>query len=79
MLLFRSEESVVGWCQARGLPVRPLINLQQLWYLAVTWYGNRLSVDSRRPGPDEMVGIFAHIGLDGPFWDPKADQWLTAG
>ena len=78
MLLFRSEESVLGWCWARGLPVRPLLNLKQLWYLAETWYGNRLTVDSRRPGPDEMVGIFARIGLEGPFWDPKADQWLKS-
>ena len=75
MLLFRSEETVAEWCAARGMPVRPMINLDQLWYLALTWYGNRLTVDSRRPGPDEMVGIFARIGLEGPFWDPKADQW----
>ena len=77
MLLFRSEETVAQWCHARGIPVRPMINLQQLWYLAVTWYGNRLTIDSRRPGPDEMASIFAHIGLEGSFWDPKADQWLT--
>jgi hypothetical protein len=77
MLLFRSEENVIAWCKQRDLPVRPMINLQQLWHLALTWYGNRLTVDSRRPGPDEMVGIFAEIGLDGPFWDPKSDQWLT--
>ena len=75
MLLFRSEETVAKWCQAQSIPMRPIINLAQLWYLAVTWYGNRLAVDSRRPGPDEMVGIFARIGLEGPFWDPKADQW----
>jgi hypothetical protein len=74
MLLFRSEENVQRWCQARGLPVRPLISLNQLWYLAVTWYGNRLTVESRRPGPDEMVSIFRQTGLEGPFWDPKADQ-----
>jgi hypothetical protein len=78
MLLFRSEETVTQWCQVRGIPMRPLINLQQLWVLAVTWYDNRLTVDSRRPGPDEMVGIFAQIGLVGPFWDPKADQWASA-
>jgi hypothetical protein len=78
MLLFRSEETVKQWCQTRGIPIRPLINLQQLWYLAETWYGNRLTADSRRPGPDEMVGIFASIGLEGPFWDPKADQWHSA-
>jgi hypothetical protein len=78
MLLFRSEETVSGWCAARGLPMRPLISLEQLWSLATTWYGNRLTVDSRRPGPDEMVGIFALLGLEGPFWDPKADQWRSA-
>lgn len=71
MLLFRSEERVTGWCEARGIPVRPMISLDQLWYLAVTWYGNRLTVDSRRPAPDEMVEIFGKIGLEGPFWDPK--------
>jgi hypothetical protein len=75
MLLFRSEENVTQWCNARALPVRPMINLQQLWFLAVTWYGNRLTVDSRRPAPDEMVQIFAQIGLEGPFWDPKADEF----
>jgi hypothetical protein len=75
MLLFRSEETVARWCEARGLPVRPHIDLHQLWYLAVTWYGNRLTVDSRRPKPDEMIAIFAEIGLEGPFWDPSTDQW----
>jgi hypothetical protein len=44
----------------------------------VTWYAKRLTVDSRRPGPDEMVEIFAGIGLEGPFWDPKADEWRSA-
>jgi hypothetical protein len=73
MLLFRSEETVRQWCQARNIPLRPLITLQQLLFLSVTWYGNRLTVDSRRPAPDEMVAIFAQIGLQGPFWDPKAD------
>ena len=75
MLLFRSEETVKQWCIANEIPVRPMINLDQLWYLAQTWYGNRLSVDSRRPGSDEMSGIFAQIGLAGPFWDPKSDLW----
>ena len=78
MLLFRSEEMVTQWCAARGIPLRPTLNLNQLWHLAVTWYGNRLTVDSRRPAPDEMVEIFAQIGLTGPFWDPKADQWHAA-
>ena len=78
MLLFRSEETVTEWCETRGLPKRPRINLDQLWYLAKTWYENRLTIESRRPGPDEMVEIFARVGLEGPFWDPKADQWQSA-
>jgi hypothetical protein len=78
MLIFRSEDTVKQWCAARGLPVRPMINLNQLWQLAVTWYANRLTVDSRRPAPDEMVGIFARLGLEGPFWNPKADEWQSA-
>ena len=75
MLLFRSEETVDRWCQARDIPRRPLISLAQLWQLAVRWYANRLTVESRRPAADEMVSIFASIGLTGPFWDPKSDQW----
>jgi hypothetical protein len=74
MLFFRSEEHVDRWCAAQGLPKRPLITLDQLWRLAVTWYGSRLTVESRRPAPDEMAGIFAAIGLEGSFWDPKSDQ-----
>ena len=75
MLLFRSEESINRWCEAHNVRRRPLVNVEQLWHLAVTWYGNRLTAESRRPGVDEMVDIFASIGLTGPFWDPKADQW----
>ena len=75
MLLFRSEETVDLWCASHDIPRRPLVNLTQLWHLAVQWYGNRLTVESRRPAPDEMVSIFASLGLTGPFWDPKSDQW----
>jgi hypothetical protein len=75
MLLFRSEETVKAWCAAHSTPVRPLVSLEQLWRLAKTWYENRLTPDSRRPKPGEMVQIFAAIGLTGPFWDPTSDQW----
>jgi hypothetical protein len=73
MLLFRSEETVDAWCAARKLPKRPLVSLEQVWVLAMEWYANRLTPESRRPKPDEMVGIFAKIGLTEPFWDPKVD------
>jgi len=77
MLLFRSEETVDLWCEAHAIPRRPLINLDQLWQLARYWYANRLTVESRRPAADEMMSIFASIGLTGPFWDPKSDQWKS--
>lgn len=77
MLFFRSEEHVEEWCQANGVTKRPLVSLDQLWQLAVTWYGNRLTIESRRPAPDEMVKIFSELGLEGPFWDPKSDQWAS--
>jgi hypothetical protein len=75
MLFFRSENHVNRWCELNNTPKRPIINLEQLWHLATIWYGNRLTVDSRRPGPSEMVGISAKIGLSGRFWDPQADHW----
>jgi len=77
MLFFRSEEHVNHWCKMRNVTRRPIISLEQLWQLAVTWYENRLTVESRRPAPDEMVEIFAKIGLEGPFWNPQADQWTA--
>jgi cytochrome c peroxidase len=49
--------------------------MDQLWHLAVTWYGTRLQPDSRRPAPAEMRGIFESIGLQGDFWDPRADSF----
>jgi len=72
MLLFRSEDSVNRWCEAKRLPRRPIVSLEQLWQLAVIWYGNRLTPESRRPAADEMVSVFASIGLKGVFWDPTA-------
>ena len=77
MLLFRSEENVNRWCESNRTPRRPLITLQQLWQLSVVWYANRLTPESRRPAPDEMVSVFASIGLTGPFWDPKSDTFTN--
>lgn len=75
MLFFRSEELVREWCVARGVPMRPLVSIPQLWTLATTWYSTRLQENSRRPKPDEMRAIFAGLGLEGDFWDPTADRF----
>ncbi len=55
--------------------MRPIVSLEQLWQLAVAWYENRLTEESRRPAPEEMASIFARLGLDDPFWDPRSDCW----
>jgi len=68
MLLFRSEEHIERWCQIHNVPRRPLVSLDQLWQLALAWYANRLTEESRRPGPDEMEEIFARLGLRDSFW-----------
>jgi hypothetical protein len=75
MLFFRSEDLVREWCAARGSPVRPLVRMDQLWGLATAWYATRLEETARRPRPDEMVAIFAGLGLTDPFWDPRADPF----
>ncbi len=77
MLLFRSEETVDLWCSAHGIPRRPLVRLDQLWRLAMAWYENRLTVESRRPKVQEMAAIFAAVALDDPFWDPTLDRWRS--
>jgi hypothetical protein len=75
MLFFRSEEDVRAWCTDRNTPMRPLVRLDQLWRLATTWYATRLQEISRRPQPEEMRAIFAGLGLEGDFWDPRADSF----
>ena len=55
-------------------PMRPLITMEQLRTLATTW-STRLQENSRRPQPDEMSSIFAGLGLEGDFWDPKSDSF----
>jgi len=79
MLFFRSEALVREWCREQGYPVRPLVRIDQLWRLAVAWYATRLEASSRRPKPEEMLTIFAGIGLTGDFWDPQSDRFGRPG
>lgn len=75
MLFFRSEEMVKAWCEAKGVELRPRVTIPQLWHMSTTWYGTRLQANSRRPQPDEIRAIFASLGLEGDFWDPRADSF----
>lgn len=75
MLFFRSGEQIDAWCRSLGVPRRPSVRMDQLWRMAVTWYGTRLDAESRRPAPEEIRAIFEGLGLRGDFWDPKADTF----
>jgi hypothetical protein len=75
MLFFRSEEHAAAWCREREQPLRPLVTMAQLWGMATAWYANRLEPDAKRPGPGEIRGIFAGLGLREPFWDPQSDEF----
>ncbi len=39
------------------------MSLDQQWQLAVTWYTDRLTAGSGRPGPDEAKEIFRPAGI----------------
>ena len=75
MLFFRSEDLIDEWCRSRGVARRPMVRMDQLWQLAMTWYSTRLAPNARRPNPEEMRDIFETIGLEGDFWDPLADTF----
>jgi hypothetical protein len=68
MLLFRSEEHVRAWCQARKLEPRGILSLKQIWDLARIWYHDRMDPTWRRKTADEADAIFAQLGLTGDFW-----------
>jgi hypothetical protein len=63
-------------CAWDALGIPAALHADASVHLAEAWYGNRLTAESRRPGPGEMVGIFASIGLEGPLRDPDiAPAW----
>ncbi|MGN6361636.1 MAG: hypothetical protein ACTHNK_14720 [Thermomicrobiales bacterium] len=68
MLLFRSEEDVAAWCVATGEPHGESLPLDQVWELSRAWYGDRMDPDFRGRTTDEVMKIFANVGLTSAFW-----------
>ena len=69
MLLFRDEEHVDRWCEARELSRGALVSAEQAWRLAFGWYKDKLSPDWRRHTVEEAEALLASIGLTGAFWN----------
>ena len=69
MLLFRDEEHVDRWCEARDLTRGAVITPDQTWRLAREWYRNKVKPDWRRHTLEETEELLASIGLTGGFWN----------
>ena len=68
MLLFRSEEHVRRWCNARSLTPGAIFSPAQMWAVAKPWFERRLAPDWRRYTAQEAERVFANAGLTGEFW-----------
>ena len=68
MLLFRSEEHVTRWYDAKGMRPGATMTVQQQWDLVQPWYAGRDSPDWQPRTPQESQAILASVGLVGDFW-----------
>ena len=68
MLLFRSEDDIVAWCEQRRITVGAVFELAQLWKLATAWYDDRLNATWRRRTLPERQAILDAVGLTSAFW-----------
>jgi hypothetical protein len=68
MLLFRDEEHVDRWCEARELPRGAILTPEQGWRLARGWYQDKLEPDWKRHTVEETEALLAEVGLSGSFW-----------
>jgi hypothetical protein len=69
MLLFRSEEHIDRWSEARELPRGAVLTPDQCWRLAHGWYKDKLAPSWRRHTLEETEALLADVGLTGSFWN----------
>jgi hypothetical protein len=72
MLLFRDEEHLDRWCEARELERGATLSVEQTWRLAVGWFANKLKPDWRRHTLEETEALLESIGLTGEFWNLRS-------
>lgn len=69
MLLFRSEEHLDRWLDARGDERGGMMDVATAWRLADAWYRDRMDPGWSRPPIDQIETLFASLGLTGDFWE----------
>ena len=73
MSLFRSEEHLSRWLNARGAQRGAVLSLEQVWRLARAWYGDPRNAGWRARTRDESQAVLESVGLTDPFWElPRA-------
>jgi hypothetical protein len=68
MNLFRSEEHVRRFNEARGLEPGVTITAEKMCELAHAWWDTRLAPDWRPRTREESQAILDGLGLTGDFW-----------
>lgn len=68
MLIFRSEDHIDRWCEARDLPRGATLTPELAWRLAREWYRDKVKPEWRRHTLEETEALFAGLGLRGSFW-----------
>jgi hypothetical protein len=68
MNLFRSEEHVARFNEARELAPGVTISATKMCELAQAWWDTRLAPDWRPRTRDENQAILERLGLTGDFW-----------
>ena len=69
MLLFRDEEHVERWCEARDLTRGAVITPEQAWRLAYGWYKDKVKSEWRRHTLEETEALLSSIALTDALWD----------
>ena len=59
---------MLSWTRLRGKEVGAIVDLQTVLQLGHEWYSGRFEPDWDRPEADDVVSMFAALGLTGPFW-----------
>jgi hypothetical protein len=67
-MAFRSEGDVEQWAKSQCTEIGAIVDMQTVFQLGHDWYSGRFDPNWDRPEADDVVSMFASLGLTGPFW-----------
>lgn len=57
------------WLGRHGHPEGAIVDVQTIYELGHRWYSSRFDPGWERSAGDDVVSMFASLGLTGPFWE----------